>query len=150
MASGSRERAPRAAGPSADDTWIVFYDDDCGLCMWLLAKLLRMDRARRLRPLPLQGPRAEAALHDLTAEERMASWHLVSPGGERTSAGAALAPLFALLPRGRTYAAAFARFPRTSERGYRWVADHRSALSKLVPSGPKAQAARYVRARVAG
>ncbi len=128
-------------------TWTVLYDADCGLCKWLLAGLLRRDRERRLHPLALQRPEADALLHDLSPDERMASWHLISPTGERESAGAALPPLLRLLPGGDRPAAVFARFPRVTERAYRWVADHRSQLSKLVPADAKRRAARYVERR---
>ena len=47
--------------------WLVLYDGDCGLCKWLLAGLLRFDRAGRLRPLALQRPEAEALLADVPA-----------------------------------------------------------------------------------
>ena len=111
---------------------MVLYDADCDFCKWLLGGLLRRDHAGRLRPLALQAPEAGDLLADLAPAERMASWHLVSPTGARHSGGAAVAPLLRLLPGGRLPAAAFARFPRLTERGYRWVADHRSRLSSWV------------------
>jgi predicted DCC family thiol-disulfide oxidoreductase YuxK len=127
--------------------WIVLYDDDCGFCKWLLAGLLRWDRGSRLRPLALQRPRADALLADLTPEQRMASWHLISPGGERASAGQALPPLLRMLPGGGLPGAVFARFPRLTERGYRWVADHRSVLSKPIPDRAKRRASERVQER---
>ena len=126
---------------------MVLYDADCGFCKWLLAGLLRWDRAVRLRPLPLQRPEADELLSDLGPAERMASWHLISPTGTRRSGGAALAPLLRLLPRGRVPAAAFARFPKLTERGYRWVAEHRSQLSRWVPTSSKRPASERVRQR---
>jgi predicted DCC family thiol-disulfide oxidoreductase YuxK len=127
--------------------WTVVYDADCGFCKWLLAGLLRWDRAVRLRPIALQRPEAGDLLSDLAPEERMASWHLISPTGERSSGGAAVAPLLRLLPGGRAPAAAFARFPGVTERGYRWVADHRSRLSRSVPTGAKQRAGERVARR---
>jgi predicted DCC family thiol-disulfide oxidoreductase YuxK len=88
----------------------------------------------------LQMPVADELLADLAPAERMASWHLLSPGGERYSAGAALPPLLRLLPGGQIPAAPLARFPRLTERGYRWVAEHRSGLSRLVPARLKRRA----------
>ncbi|HET7425481.1 MAG TPA: DCC1-like thiol-disulfide oxidoreductase family protein, partial [Gemmatimonadales bacterium] len=108
--------------------------------MWLLTGLLRWDRHDRIEPVPLQGPRAAELLADLAPDERMASWHLIAPDGTRTSAGAALPPLLRLLPGGQAPAALFARLPRLAERGYRFVADHRSGLAKLVPSGARQRA----------
>jgi predicted DCC family thiol-disulfide oxidoreductase YuxK len=112
--------------------------------MWLLAALLRWDRRGRLRPVPLRGPEADERLADLGETERMASWHLVSPDGSRRSGGAAIAPLLRLLPAGAAPAAIFARFPGLTDRGYRWVAENRSGLSRWVPKGSKERA----RARV--
>lgn len=126
---------------------MVLYDADCGFCKWLLAALLRCDRAVRLRPIGLQRLEAEDFLADLAPAERMASWHLVSPTGARRSGGAAVAPLLRLLPRGRLPAAAFARFPRLTARGYRWVAEHRSQLSGWLPTSAKQHASERVRQR---
>ena len=126
------------------DAWTVLYDGDCGLCAWLLSGLLRWDRRGRLEPLALQRCEADELLADLTPDERMASWHLVSPAGERWSRGHALPPLLRLLPGGRLPAAAFARFPNLTERGYRWVDDHRPQLSALVPARLKDRAVERV------
>src|SRR3954471_11521622 len=70
----------------------ILYDADCGFCKWCLAQVLRLDRERRLRPVALQSPEAEALLPGMDAEERMASWHLVMPDGQVSSAGAAFDP----------------------------------------------------------
>lgn len=129
---------------------IVLYDAECGLCKWLLAGLLRWDREGRLTPMALQRPEADELLADLALVDRMASWHLISPSGTRHTAGAALPPLLRLLPGGRLPATAFARFPKLTESGYRWVADHRSQLSNLVPSRAKQRASESVRRREDG
>lgn len=123
---------------------MVLYDADCGFCKWLLAGLLRWDRAAHLRPVALQRPEADRLLAELTPEERLASWHLISPTGARHSGGAALAPLLRLLRWGRMPAHAFARFPRLTDRAYRWVAEHRTWLSKWVPMSAKQRAGERV------
>jgi len=135
--------------PDLEDNppWLVLYDGDCGLCKWLLAWLLRWDRERRLRPVALQRPEADALLVDLASAERMASWHLVSPDGTRVSAGAALPSLLRLLPGGRLPAAILGRFPRLTNTGYRWVATHRIGISRFVPRRSKRRAAERVRER---
>ncbi|MDX6654481.1 MAG: DCC1-like thiol-disulfide oxidoreductase [Solirubrobacterales bacterium] len=97
-----------------------------------------------LRPLPLGTPEADRLLADLSLAQRAASWHLVLDDGARTSAGAALAPALRLLPGGGIPAALFARFPRTAERGYRWVADHRGLLGRFVPSRARRWADRVI------
>jgi predicted DCC family thiol-disulfide oxidoreductase YuxK len=120
--------------------WVVLYDSDCGFCRWSLAKLLALDRRSRLRPVPLEMPEADALLADIDPAERAASWHLVSPDGRRWSAGAAAPPLLRLLPGGSAPAAILERAPRLTERAYRWVAGHRSLLSRLIPQSARARA----------
>jgi predicted DCC family thiol-disulfide oxidoreductase YuxK len=129
--------------PSAGD-WTVIYDGDCGVCKTLLALLLRADRNRRLTPLALGTPAADALLHDLTPERRNASWHLIDPAGNRTSAGAAAPPLLRLLPGGAIPANVLARFPRQTERAYRAVADNRAAIGRWIPSRVKRRATETV------
>jgi predicted DCC family thiol-disulfide oxidoreductase YuxK len=145
--TGNADLPGDSVGVPAEDRWVVLYDADCGFCKWLLAGLLRGDRAVRLRPIALQRPEADDLLPDLAPAERMASWHLISPTGVRRSGGAAVAPLLRLLPRGRVPAVAFARFPRLTDRGYRWVAEHRSQLSKSVPPRAKQRASQRVHQR---
>lgn len=122
------------------DQSIVIYDRDCGFCRWSLSLLLRADRHRRLRPLALGTPQADELLADLTPEQRSASWHLVSPDGRRASAGAGLPAVLVLLPGGGIPASVLARQPDLVERGYRWVADHRSKLSRVLPGSAKRRA----------
>jgi predicted DCC family thiol-disulfide oxidoreductase YuxK len=129
------------------DRWTVLYDADCGLCTWLLALLLRRDRDLRVRPLALHDGRARELLADLSPEQQLESWHLISPAGERLSAGAAAPALLVLLPHGRVPAGLLARFPAPTEVGYRWVAKHRSGLSRLVPEVAKRRARELVRSR---
>jgi predicted DCC family thiol-disulfide oxidoreductase YuxK len=102
--------------------------------------ILRWDRSRALRPLALQDPEADELLAGVPEAERMASWHLVDPGGGVRSAGPAAAALFRLLPGGRPIAALLERFPGAADRGYRWVAGHRSLFGRLVTEGAKRRA----------
>ena len=69
-------------------------------------------------------------LADLRLEDRLASWHLLTPDGRRYSGGAATAPLARLLPAGAPVAVFAETFPRTTDRVYRWVARHRDALGR--------------------
>jgi acetyl esterase len=122
---------------------VVIYDADCGFCRWSLAVLLSVAPAR---PLKLGTAEADELLADLSVEERIASWHLVDDSGTRTSAGTALAPALALAPGGRIPASLLARMPRLTERGYRWVADHRGRIGRLVPARARRWADRVIAA----
>ena len=102
-----------------------------------VALVLKWDRAGRLRPVALTSNEGRELLTGMPEEERMASWHLVSPRGDRAvwSAGAAFSPLFRLLPAGAPLARLADRFPGAAQSGYRWVADHRSAFGRPIPAG---------------
>ena len=127
----------------------VLYDHDCGLCRWLLAKLLAWDRRGRLRPVALQSEEARRLTGSMGEQRRMGSWHLVEPGGQLHSAGAAFGPLLRELPGGRALAALAERFPGATERGYRLVADNRNRLGPLIPASAKRRADARIRSREA-
>jgi predicted DCC family thiol-disulfide oxidoreductase YuxK len=134
----------RSLGNDPDRLWTLLYDADCGFCRASLALVLAADRDLWLRPVALGTPEADALLADMPEAERAASWHLVSPAGHRTSAGAAAAPLLRLLPAGRVPAAMLQRAPGMTERAYRWVAEHRSTLSRAVPARAKERASERI------
>lgn len=117
------------------DRATVLYDAACGLCRWSAERLRRWDRGRRLCFVPLQTPEAARLLPDLSPEDRLASWH-VAEGGRVTSGGAAVPEVLRLLPGGAPLAALAARFPGGTDRAYRWVADHRDRIGRLL--GPTA------------
>ncbi len=107
----------------------LLYDPDCGFCRVCVAVLLKWDRGSRLEPVP---------------GEDLDSWQLVESDGKVLSAGAAFPALFRLLPGGAPLAVLSERFPGASERGYRWVADRRSAFGKPIPDQVKRWADRVI------
>lgn len=125
---------------------VVLYDEDCGFCRWTLAKLLRLDRHRRLRPVPIGSAEGDALLEGLSEEERLRSWHL-SVDGVRYSGGAAFAPLLALLPRGRRLSRIASRFPAVCHHGYVAVATRRSLWGRWIPDEAKGEADALIRER---
>jgi predicted DCC family thiol-disulfide oxidoreductase YuxK len=126
---------------------VLLYDSDCGFCRWSLGKVLAWDRRRRLRPVTLQSPEADALLQGMPEDVRMSSWHLADTDGVH-SAGAGIAPLLRLLPGGSPLAAVAARTPRGMERLYRFVAGNRSVWGKLVTDGAKRRADRRIASRL--
>jgi predicted DCC family thiol-disulfide oxidoreductase YuxK len=125
----------------------LYYDHDCGFCRWTLAWVLRWDRRRRLRPIAIESPEGDRELGDL-GEARLESWHLVRDG-ERWSGGQALAPLLEELPGGRLLGAAARRLEWLLVPAYRWVAEHRDRLAKLVPASSRRRADSLVGERAA-
>ena len=109
---------------------VVLYDDDCAFCKWSLDKILAWDRRQRLRPVAIQSDEGQGLLANMPEPERLDSWHVVLPSGEVRSAGAAAAPLAALLPAGRPLAFLFRSFPRLTDRAYRRVAANRNRFAR--------------------
>jgi predicted DCC family thiol-disulfide oxidoreductase YuxK len=110
-----------------------------------MSGVLAWDRHNRLVPLALQRAQGQRLLSDLSPDERLASWHLISPDGERRSGGSGLAPLLRLLPAGTIPALGIARLPGVTDRAYDWVANHRSQLSRAVPPAMKRRASERVK-----
>jgi predicted DCC family thiol-disulfide oxidoreductase YuxK len=127
---------------------ILIYDSDCGFCRWCLGKVLAWDRRRAVRPVALGTDDANRLLEDMPAAERFSSWHLVDQDGGVRSAGAGFEPLLRLLPGGAPLAAAAARFPDATERGYRAVSGNRGIFGKLVTDGAKRRADRRIESRL--
>jgi predicted DCC family thiol-disulfide oxidoreductase YuxK len=141
----------------------LLYDPDCGFCRVCVAVVLLWDRRARLRPVALTSTEGEELLRGMPEDERMASWHLVDAGWVATvaenapfvahpeapatpahSAGAAFSPLLRLLPGGAPLARLTDRFPRATERAYRWVADHRGVFGKALPRAVRRWADRTI------
>jgi predicted DCC family thiol-disulfide oxidoreductase YuxK len=127
----------------------VVYDGECGVCRWLMAKLLAWDRDHRLRPVPLQDPEAVAICGELSPAQREASWHLLTADGNLRSAGEAVPDLLRALPGGRPLAALAAFAQPLTNLAYRTLADRRGALGKLIPRRAAMRAHERLRARQA-
>ncbi len=106
-------------------TAILLYDDDCGFCRWSADRLLRWDRAGRLRAVGIQSPEGVELLAGIAAERRLASWHLVTEDGRRYAAGDATAPLFRRLPFGAPVASVAEAFPGFARWAYSVLAANR-------------------------
>jgi predicted DCC family thiol-disulfide oxidoreductase YuxK len=130
-------------------TAILLYDSDCGFCRWCLGKVMTWDRRRDIRPVALGTDEADRLLAEMPPDRRMASWHLADSDDRLHSGGAAFAPLLHHLPGGSPLSAAASRAPRAVDRGYRWVAGHRSLFGKLITSGARRRADRRIASRVA-
>ena len=87
----------------------------------------------------------------MPVDDRLRSAHVVDAAGRLHSGGPAVSVIAAELPAGAPVAWLAGRLPAPTELAYRWVADHRTGLSRLVPSGLKRGAqARIDRRAAAG
>ena len=111
---------------------VLLYDADCGFCRWSLDKLLARDRDRRIRPVALQSPEADALLKGMDHETKMASWHLIAPDGSIYSAGAAAPKVLKLLEGGARLAKVANALPPLTGIAYRLVARNRKLLGKMI------------------
>ena len=132
-----------------DAPLLVFYDEDCGYCRWSVARLLRFDRERRLRLIPIQSPAGERLLADVAPELRLASAHLIDGDGQLFSGGDAAAPIAAALPRLAPTAPLLRRLSRPVNASYKLVAANREQFGRLVGSSSRERADRAIAAHQA-
>jgi predicted DCC family thiol-disulfide oxidoreductase YuxK len=125
----------------------VLYDADCGFCRFSVARLLDWDRRRRLRPVAIQSAEGQALLAVVPPEQRLESAHVVDADGAVHSGGAAAALIARVLPAGAPVALVLGALPGPTDRAYRWVAAHRTGISRWVPSRWKRAAAAQIARR---
>ena len=116
----------------------VLYDRDCSFCAWTALWLRRLDRAQRLRFVPLQlasGERADPLLVAAVAGRPLETeLHVVDARGVVRGGGDAALAIGLALPF-RPLARTLARTRlgrRLASRAYDWVARHRDTLARLV------------------
>ena len=104
---------------------VVFYDGDCGLCDWFIARLIRIDRRNRLRYATLQGETAVKTFGAPTGPSESWSVRLIDAAGLHDRSSAAIR---AIAHAGGVWKAAsvFLVVPKPIRDGvYRWVAMNR-------------------------
>lgn len=121
-----------ASDKTGSKPWLL-YDADCGVCKFIVARVLELDRGR-YRPLAIQDPRSAELLPGTTEEERLRSFHIVDPDGTVHSAGDGLA---LLIPPLRASS-------KLASRAYWLVANNRTRLGKLLPDAARRQARRRI------
>lgn len=111
----------------------IYYDNDCGFCRRMTRVALHIDnhQGRRLLPKALQHPESEADLFPLSAEQRFASWHLITSDGTVYSGGAAFAALARIWGHTGPLTRAIESNARAVERCYGWVASNRVLFGRL-------------------
>lgn len=115
------------------DARVLVYDGACDFCRACVRWALRRDADDRIRPVPLQDDaEREAVGVSRAAAERAVV--LVEPGGRQLEGAPAVAAVLRTLPGwrwlGRTLDLALVR--PLARAGYRWVADHRGFVGRLV------------------
>jgi predicted DCC family thiol-disulfide oxidoreductase YuxK len=121
-------------------TAVVLYDADCGVCRASVAALLRWDVHGRLLPEAIQSPEGQRLLAGVAPAQRLDSAHVVTEDGRVVSGGDAVAPLARLLPGGAPVARVAGALAGPTRAAYRWVAAHRTGLSRFVPTRVKDRA----------
>jgi predicted DCC family thiol-disulfide oxidoreductase YuxK len=117
----------------------LLYDQDCGFCMWTVARVLRRDQNRDLRAATIQSPEGQDLLAGVPKERRLESWHLVLSDGRLYSGGAVFAPLLRVLRRpGQAWL--LERLPAPANWGYRAVAGRRSWFGSLLSGAARRRA----------
>lgn len=112
---------------------VVLYDMDCSFCVWCVAKVIALDRSRRLRYRPIEDPASAGPLDGMSHEQRLRSWHVVTPDGKVHSAGRAFAPLARALPHGKPVATVLERIPPSAlDRAYYAIVKRRDRAGRLL------------------
>jgi predicted DCC family thiol-disulfide oxidoreductase YuxK len=111
------------------DHLTVLYDEACGFCSWLAARLARRPE---IVAAEIGSAAGERLLRDLPRERRYDSVHVVDAHGRRRSGAEALPTLLRSLPRFGWVASIFEAVPSPVAWGYELVSRHRRLLSRLL------------------
>lgn len=114
----------------------VFYDADCGFCTRTALLLRRVDRAQRLRLVPLQ--RASEIAPDAPAQNRLlAEMHVRDASGRWFAGGEAWLLIAHLTPvmKPLAFVAELPIFRSLVEPAYAVIARNRHRISRLMGDG---------------
>lgn len=126
--------SPASAGNNARRQMTVFYDGECGFCKFCVALLLRWDRARRLYPMPIQDPEAQALLAVVPEHERLLSAHVRTASGQVLSGADAAPALLRERPGGRPPALLATWTMPAVRLFYRLLTWARPAIGSILPA----------------
>jgi predicted DCC family thiol-disulfide oxidoreductase YuxK len=114
----------------------LLYDEECGVCRAAVRGVLKLAPYGRIRPVGLRTERAAELIPDRSEDERLASFHLVAPTGERWSGPEAVSHLLDEIPSLRPAAGLLRGTPalqRATASAYGWVARNRGRMSPYIP-----------------
>jgi len=98
------------------DTWLLVYDDACGLCRKFAALAQKWDVRGKLKEVGFSDPRIRSYAPGLSLEKLRESFHLILPQGQVFTGAEAVPYLFRLLPGGGPFAWLLENMP-----GSRWI-----------------------------
>jgi len=110
----------------------VLYDEGCGFCTRLAARVARVGG---IEAAAIGSETGALLLRDLPSEERHAELHVIDALGRRRSGGAALPVVARRLRGGRAAASVLSASPSLTAWGYGAVARHRPLVSRLTGVG---------------
>ena len=114
----------------------MIYDGDCGFCRASVDWVLDRDAGQRVRARPFQAEGVLAST-GIPRDEAERAVFLVSPDGREWRGAPAAARILRMLP-GWAWAGRLLELPGirwVAARAYRWIADHRSLVSRLTGIG---------------
>ena len=113
----------------------VVYDGQCGICRRSARILRRWDRDDRLELVPFQAGEVMDRFPMISEAQFREAVQVIAPDGRHWSGADAVEQALARTPNGRRVSWLFKLpFARpVARRIYRWVAEHRPLLAKLLP-----------------
>jgi predicted DCC family thiol-disulfide oxidoreductase YuxK len=119
------------------DKATLIYDGECPLCSGAAVWVERKARPGAVETVPCQSPERARRFPEVNEAECMDAMQLITPEGNRYSGDQAIPHVLRLMKGWRWLACVF-RVPGVSlaaPHAYRWVADHRQALSVIAGRG---------------
>ena len=114
--------------------WYLIYDDYCDICNLGVEKVIKLDKAKLIKLVPLSNPQVPPNIKLPTKEEMQKQMYLISPDGVTFKGADALAQILTIFPVSKLLGmiVSFPLFRPLARLIYAIVAKNRMKLSKLI------------------